>query len=76
MTIIVRGQLWVLAAGHPSKDVREHAIDAAQALGESLTASSGLVQSMPETLDEDAVTQAESWPSNGIGQLLIAWSAS
>jgi hypothetical protein len=42
----------------------------------SLTASSGLVQSMPETLDEDAVTQAESWPSNGIGHLLIAWSAS
>jgi hypothetical protein len=54
----VRGQLWALAAGHPSKDVREHAIDAAQALGDSLAASSGLVQSMHETLDEDAVTQA------------------
>ena len=58
MTIIVRGQRWVLAAGHPSKDVREHAIDAAQTLGDRLGASSGLVQSMPETLDEDAVTQA------------------
>jgi nucleotidyltransferase/DNA polymerase involved in DNA repair len=54
----VRGQLWVLAAGHPSKDVREHAIDAAQALRDSLAASSGLVQSMHETLDEDTVTQA------------------
>lgn len=53
-----RGQLWVLAAGHPSKDVRAHAIDAAQALGDSLTASSGLVQSLHETLDEDAVTDA------------------
>jgi hypothetical protein len=54
----VRGQLWVLAAGHPSKDVREHAIDTAQTLGDSLAASSGLVQSMHETLDEDAVRQA------------------
>jgi hypothetical protein len=54
----VRGQLWVLAAGHPSKDVRERAIDAAQALGDSLAASSSLIQRMHETLEEDAVTGA------------------
>jgi hypothetical protein len=79
MTIIVRGQLWVLAAGHPSKDVREHAIDAAQALGDSLTASSGLVHSMHETLDEDAVTQAselaEQWhrtPADRLERVLDA----
>jgi hypothetical protein len=54
----VRGQLWVLAAGHPSKDVRERAIDVAQALGDSLAASSSLIQGMHETLEEDAVTGA------------------
>jgi hypothetical protein len=73
MTIIVRGQLWVLAAGHPSKDVRGHAIDAALTLGDGLTASSGLVQSMHETLDEDAVTQArglaEQWHQTAADRL-------
>jgi hypothetical protein len=76
MTIIVRGQLWVLGAGHPSRDVREHAIDAAQALGDGLTASSGLVHSMPETSTRMRSRRPEGWPSNGIGQLLTAWSAS
>jgi hypothetical protein len=53
----VRGQLWVLAAGHPSKDVRELAISAAQALGDSLAASTSYVERL-EALDEQAVTDA------------------
>jgi hypothetical protein len=53
----VRGQLWVLAAGHPSKDVRELAINAAQALGDSLTASTNYVENLAD-LDEDAIPDA------------------
>jgi hypothetical protein len=53
----VRGQLWVLAAGHPSADVRDLAIKAAQALGDSLAASTSYVANL-EALDEDAVKDA------------------
>jgi hypothetical protein len=72
----VRGQLWVLAAGHPSNDVRAYAIDAAQALGDSLTASSGLVQSMHEPSTRMRSRTPESWLSSTTGQPLTAWSAS
>ena len=63
----VRGQLWVLAAGHPSRDVRELAINAAQALGDSPAASTNYVEKLAEA-DEAAIPDAreEAMRWNGI----------
>jgi hypothetical protein len=49
----VRAQLWMLAVWHPSEKVRHLAMDASEAIFDSLDASFGYIRSRFEKPDED-----------------------
>ena len=56
--IEVRWELWVLAAGHPSKQVRSLARATVQPINDSYWASSAFIELMHEQVDEDALRAA------------------